>query len=67
LPYLREARNLRERIAGGEWLPGEALPPLRQLAEHYSVSHTTVRRAVRLADEAPRLLVITARWGVFRA
>jgi len=44
--YLRLARDLAERIAQGEFRPGDALPPERRIAELYDVSRVTVRRAL---------------------
>ena len=64
LPWQRVAGNLRERIAAGEWLPGEALPSVRKLAEEYGVSPPTVSRAVRaLAGEG--LVTVVPGWGTF--
>lgn len=64
LPWQRVAADLKERIRAGEWLPGEALPSVRALADHYGVSPPTVSRAVRsLADEG--LLTVTPGWGTF--
>jgi GntR family transcriptional regulator len=65
-PYLRVAADLREKITGGELLPGEQVPSLDRLAETYSISRTTARRAVQvLVDEG--LVVSRPRWGVFVA
>ena len=63
-PYLRVAADLREKITGGELLPGEQVPSLDRLAETYGISRTTARRAVQvLIDEG--LVVSRPRWGVF--
>lgn len=60
------AADLRRRIAAGEWEPGEALPTVAVLAEHYDVSKATVTRTLRvLADEG--LVRVVPRWGTFRA
>jgi DNA-binding GntR family transcriptional regulator len=60
------AADLRRRIAAGEWPPGEALPTVAVLAEHYEVSKATVTRVLRiLADEG--LVRVVPRWGTFRA
>jgi GntR family transcriptional regulator len=65
-PYRLVSAALRERIDRGEWLPGEQLPTVRALADTYSVSVTTVRRALALlADDG--LVTVTPGWGVFRA
>jgi GntR family transcriptional regulator len=65
-PYRAVADALRERIDGGEWLPGEALPSVAELAQAYGVSSSTAGRAIRvLADEGK---VTTVKgWGTFVA
>jgi DNA-binding GntR family transcriptional regulator len=64
IPHQAVADALRERIRSGEWLPGEQLPSVRELAEQYSVSRATTARAVRtLADED--LVTIVPNWGTF--
>jgi DNA-binding GntR family transcriptional regulator len=50
----------------GEWLPGEQLPPVRDLATAYGVSVTTVRKALAPL-QADGLITVTPGWGVFRA
>ncbi len=65
-PYETVAADLRARITAGEWQPDEALPAVASLAEHYSVSRTTVSRALR-ALEAGGLVRIVPRWGSFVA
>jgi GntR family transcriptional regulator len=63
-PYLRVAADLREKITNGELLPGEQVPSLDRLAETYSISRTTARRAVQmLVGEG--LVESRPRWGVF--
>jgi DNA-binding GntR family transcriptional regulator len=60
------AADLRRRIAAGEWQPGEALPTVAALSDHYNVSKATVTRTLRiLADEG--LVRVVPRWGTFRA
>jgi DNA-binding GntR family transcriptional regulator len=60
------AGDLRRRIAHSEWQPGEALPTVAALADHYGVSKATVSRTLRiLADEG--LVRVVPRWGTFRA
>jgi GntR family transcriptional regulator len=39
-------QTLREEIAGGAYKPGDALPTEHELMRRYSLSITTVRRAV---------------------
>ena len=51
-------------IGSCEWLPGEQIPSVRQIAEEYSVSIGTARRSIAvLADEG--LVVVTPSWGAF--
>lgn len=40
------ADDLRARIQGGEYPPGQVMPSYRELAEMYSVGVTTMQRAV---------------------
>jgi DNA-binding GntR family transcriptional regulator len=65
-PYRVVSADLRERIDGGEWLPGEQLPTVRTLAEHYGVSISTVQHALNVLRD-DRLITVVAGWGVFRA
>ncbi len=66
LPHIAVTAALRERIAAGEWLPGEQLPSTRELAEEYGVTHVTVAKAVKtLAAEG--LVEVVPSWGVFRS
>lgn len=63
-PYRAISAELRERIRSGEWLPGEQIPSVRQIAQEYSVSIGTARRATAvLAEEG--LVVVTPSWGAF--
>lgn len=41
------SRQLQELIASGKLLPGEKLPPERDLAESFNVSRTVVREAIQ--------------------
>lgn len=42
------ADGLRQRIHGGEWAPGQALPARRELMEHYAVTSSgTMTRALQ--------------------
>jgi GntR family transcriptional regulator len=43
--FVRLARHIRERIIGGEWLPGQLLPGEESLAREMKVSVGTVRKA----------------------
>jgi GntR family transcriptional regulator len=50
--YLRIYAELRERITGGRWPAGSALPAQRDLADEFDVSIMTLRQALQLlADE----------------
>jgi GntR family transcriptional regulator len=65
-PYRLVSTDLRSRIEAGEWLPGEQLPTVRKIADHYHVAVSTARRAIGdLRDQG--LVTVTPGWGVFRA
>jgi DNA-binding GntR family transcriptional regulator len=64
-PSKRVETDLRQRIARGEWKPGERLPPVAELAKHYKVARSTIVAAERRI-EADALIEIVANWGVFR-
>ena len=66
VPYKAIAGALRERLDSGEWLPGEALPSLRVLAEQYQVSQATVNRAIAELAEEGRVTTVRG-WGTFAA
>jgi GntR family transcriptional regulator len=59
-------RDLRERIAAGEWQRGEALPTVAAFSEHYRVSPGVVQRVLKRL-QADGLVTVVARWGTFRA
>lgn len=44
--YLQIYEHLRGKIGGGQWRPGDALPPELDLMEQYHVSRATVRQAM---------------------
>lgn len=46
------ANALAARVASGELAPGERLPPLRKLTEHYGVSANTASKAVQRLKNA---------------
>jgi len=60
------AASLRQRIAADEWAPGEALPTVAALSEHYHVARATIARTLRTL-EAEGLVRVIPRWGTFRA
>ena len=66
VPYLAVADALRERLDGGEWLPGEALPSITALGKEYGVSRSTAARAVRVLAHEGRVTVVRS-WGAFVA
>ncbi len=43
--YLQIMEQIKERIAVGDWGPGQAIPSIRQLAADLQVSVITVKRA----------------------
>jgi molybdate-binding protein/DNA-binding transcriptional regulator YhcF (GntR family) len=50
--YQEIAESLRRRIASGELRPGDKLPPVRKMAQHWSCTPGTVSRAyAQLAQE----------------
>lgn len=59
------AADMRARIAGGEWGPGDALPTVAALAASYHVARATVTRTLRVL-EAEGLVQVIPRWGTFR-
>lgn len=49
--YREIADDLRRRIQGGEWLPGDTLPTMADLAVEYGVARGTVTRGIELLEE----------------
>ena len=43
--YLQIMEQIRQRVAVGEWAPGDEIPSIRQLAVVLSVSVITIKRA----------------------
>lgn len=60
------ADAMREKITGGEWLPGEQLPSLDRLSADYGVSRATAQKALRVLV-AEGLVETRRRWGSFVA
>ncbi len=58
--YLQIIEQVRQRIAVGDWVAGDALPSIRELAAEVRVSVITVKRAYL---ELERDGVITTRQG----
>jgi len=46
-PYLQIARHYRRQIERAELQPGQLLPSVRAMADHWEVAHTTANRALR--------------------
>lgn len=66
LPSRRVEDDLRQRLSAEEWEPGERLPAVAELAQHYGVARNTVIKALRrLAVDG--LVEIVPNWGTFRA
>jgi GntR family transcriptional regulator len=66
VPYLRVADALRERLDGGEWLPGEPMPSVSDIGTQYNVSRSTAARAINVLAGEGRLTVVPS-WGSFVA
>jgi DNA-binding GntR family transcriptional regulator len=64
--YRWVSARLRERIEAGEFIKGQQLPNLRELAVEYGVSLATARKAVQALADAG-LVEVYPGWGVFRA
>lgn len=47
-PWKRIATDLRAKILGGRWQPGDRLPTMAQLQQQYGVAKGTIRNAVDL-------------------
>ena len=44
--YMQIAEIMRQRIARGQWVPGDRLPSLEELIEEFGVARVTIRQAV---------------------
>ncbi len=64
-PWRQIYALLRAQITSGELAPGDRLPSITSLAQHYEVAMTTVRKALdALKAEG---LVVTSPMGTFVA
>lgn len=63
-PYQQVAQALRAAILTRKFEPGDKLPSLNELSEHYSVARMTVQQAMRLLREEG-LIVSRQGSGVF--
>jgi DNA-binding GntR family transcriptional regulator len=64
-PSQRVEADLRQRVAAGEWAPGERMPPVSDLAGHYGVARSTIVAALRRMA-ADGLVEVVPNWGTFR-
>ena len=64
--YREVAADLQARISSGEYPPGTQIPSYAQLAKLYSVSVTTVQRAILILQAQGVLVGVQGR-GVFVA
>lgn len=44
--YLQIIQHIREKIASGEWQPGDRVPPVRDLALEFGVNPNTMQRSL---------------------
>ncbi|MCY4453587.1 MAG: GntR family transcriptional regulator [Immundisolibacterales bacterium] len=59
--YLQIADQIRERVVEGDWLPGERIPSIRELAVELGVNPNTVTKSYqRLTDRG----IISSRRGL---
>jgi DNA-binding FadR family transcriptional regulator len=61
--HVAVADALRRRIALGAYVPGERLPPERELSETLGVGRMTLRAAIRLLDDEGLLSTTKGRSG----
>jgi DNA-binding transcriptional regulator YhcF (GntR family) len=63
-PYQQVAQALRAAILTRKFQPGEKLPSLNELSDHYGVARMTIQTAMRLLREEG--LIVSRQWsGVF--
>lgn len=63
-PYQQLASILRDRIAAGEFRPGDALPSEKDLVQEHGLARETVRRAVKVLRDEGLVVTIPGR-GTF--
>ena len=66
LPRDRVIKDIRRRLAAGEWPPGGQMPTVEALAAQYETSTATVSKALA-ALAAEGLVKVIPRWGSFAA
>lgn len=64
--YLEIQRDLQDKIASGEWVPGSRVPPEHELQESYACSRMTVNKAISALANAG-LIIRKRRSGSFVA
>lgn len=57
---------MREKIEHGQWLPGEQVPSMADIASTYDVSRGTARRVLTTLRDWG-LVEVTPGWGTFVA
>jgi GntR family transcriptional repressor for pyruvate dehydrogenase complex len=60
------AQQIKKTILDGLMKPGDRLPPVRRLVEHFEASHVSIREALKNL-EASGLIMIKPGSGVFVA
>ena len=63
-PYQQLASILRDRIAAGEFRPGDVLPSEKDLVQEHGLARETVRRAVKVLRDEGLVVTIPGR-GAF--
>ena len=58
--------HLEQRISNGEFVPGTLLPSERALAEHYGLSRSMIREALRILGERRLIDVVPGRGSFVR-
>lgn len=63
-PYLQLARQLRERIASGEYGPGSKLPAIIDITAETGLTPMTIRRSMKLLEDEGLIEIVPGR-GTF--
>ncbi|MFF2819647.1 GntR family transcriptional regulator [Kitasatospora cineracea] len=64
--YREIAADLRQKIAEGQYRPGDKLPMLTELQEQYGASYQTVRSAIALLEQEGLVVAIRRRGTIVR-
>ncbi|MFI6485243.1 GntR family transcriptional regulator [Nonomuraea sp. NPDC050663] len=59
--YAAIAVDLEERVTAGEWRPDAPLPSEVHLGDHYDVSVSTIRRAIRVLRDRGLLMTVPGK------